>query len=260
MANLGLFRRDDDISQLPVQLAHMSGLVESQLATAIAALERRDVHLAHAVSSRSAQIEDATEALDVFIQTALETRRLSPQQSRMAVASLKMTASLEQIGDMAENTAKRSILISQSLETSKIKATVTHMGRAALRQTNDAINALAQQDAIAAKAIWGGDREIDELYNAIFAEILSIIADEKDHVDAYVQMVFIAKNFERIGDQATNIAKHVYYLNTGERLNDTRPNSDITHDISPAFSANTTQDGSRQHAQSYLSSQRMMAE
>ena len=105
------------------------------------------------------------------------------------------------------------------------------MGRASLRQFSDILNAYEARNIEAGKAVWRSDDELDELYNSVFQEILSAMMEDSGAINACTHLVFIAKNFERVGDHATNIAEALYFLVTGARMTDARPKGDETSPI-----------------------------
>jgi phosphate transport system protein len=144
---------------------------------------------------------------------------------------MKVAGDLERIGDLAKNVAKRTLVVSREKPV-KPYAGVARMGRASLRQMADILNAFSSRNLLAAKAVWGGDDELDELYNSVFAEILAAMMEEPQAVSACTHLVFIAKNFERVGDHATNIAEAIHFLITGSALAASgRPKGDQTASI-----------------------------
>jgi phosphate transport system protein len=102
------------------------------------------------------------------------------------------------------------------------------MGRLALGQLKDVLDAYAERDEAKALAVWRNDEEIDALYNSIFRELLTYMMEDPRNITACTHLLFCAKNIERIGDHATNIAENIYYLVHGRPLKDERPKKDIT--------------------------------
>ena len=152
---------------------------------------------------------------------------LRPDVLRAVMSAMKVAAELERVGDLAKNVAKRTLVVSLERPTGSLAA-VARMGRASLRQISDVLDAYLNRDAAAARAIWGGDDDLDELYNSVFREILLAMMQDSTQVNASTHLVFIAKNFERVGDHATNIAETAYFLVTGARLDEERPKGDDT--------------------------------
>lgn len=212
---------------LTVRIAQMGGLVEQQLVDVIAAVERRDPGLAAKVKEADADVDAALLRIEADVTDRLRRGGLSEGALREAMSALKIAGELERIGDLAKNIAKRSRVVSAHEPVKSITG-VMRMGRISLRQVTEVLNALSAVDIDAAMAVWAGDDEIDELYNSLFEEILGQMDRDEASIAAATHLVFIAKNFERVGDHATNIAESVYFLGTGAHLVDQRPKSDVT--------------------------------
>ena len=146
---------------------------------------------------------------------------------RQIVAALKITGDLERIGDYAANVAKRSIVLAQfSLPYSL--AGLAHMARLVQEQLKSIIDALGDNDADKAVEVWRSDQVVDDIYNAIFRELITYMMEDPRNITPCTHLLFIAKNLERIGDHATNIAETVYYAVKGESLPDARPKGDTS--------------------------------
>lgn len=220
-------RQPDSLRGLEIDLAQMAGLVESQLAEAIAAFERRDVASAERLIAADERIDDYHHAVEAKVMTILGDGAKTPSALREVMTYMKVAGELERVGDLAKNVAKRTLVVSRE-RSPRPYAAVARMGRASLRQIADILNAFAARNLAAAKAVWGGDDELDELYNSIFREILLAMMEDPAQVSACTHLVFIAKNFERVGDHATNIAEAIHFLVTGAALADERPKGDET--------------------------------
>jgi len=152
---------------------------------------------------------------------------------REVMTIMKVTGELERVGDLAKNIAKRTLVVSREAP-ARPTLGVARMGRASLRQFSDILNAYSTRNLDAAKAVWGGDDELDELYNSVFQEIMLAMMADSETVNACTHLVFIAKNFERVGDHATNIAEAIHFLVTGSPLVESRPKGDETSTITVA--------------------------
>lgn len=212
---------------LEVGIAQMSALVESQLGEAVAAFERRDVASAERVISVDKRIDALHRQIEGQVMTALSEHRLAQGALREVVATMKIAGELERIGDLAKNVSKRTLVLSQERPVGSMPG-VSRMGRASLRQVSAVLDAYATLNPAAARAVWGGDDDLDELYNSVFREILLAMMEDPKQVSASTHLVFIAKNFERVGDHATNIAETVHYLVTGALIDEERPKGDET--------------------------------
>ena len=228
MGSLSLQPTGVDISRdLNVQLSHMAALVEVQLNDAIQAFERRDLINAKRVIEQDERIDAAQGEIEEKVMELLTAHEPAPDQVRESLMMMKVAAELERIGDMAKNVAKRTMVVSQEKFT-RPSSGVASMGRAAQRQFSNILTAFTEKNIDAAIAVWGGDDDLDELYNSVFREILLVMMEEPSRINAGTHLVFIAKNFERVGDHATNIAEALHYYLTGEALAIERPKGDET--------------------------------
>ncbi|MGV6802276.1 MAG: phosphate signaling complex protein PhoU [bacterium] len=215
------------LEKLFLQLTAMGGLVENQLSTTIMAVENRDLPTAIEVIATDADVDTAQEEIEQLAAELLGANRLDAAGVRQVITAMKIAICLERIGDLARNVCKRMEIISQS-DAATVVATVVRMGRVSLKQLSDALNSLSKHSPDAALAVWGGDDQLDELYNSIFREILNVMAHDPTQISSCTHMIFAAKNFERVGDHATNIAENVYFKLTGDRLLEARPKRDET--------------------------------
>jgi phosphate transport system protein len=146
---------------------------------------------------------------------------------RQIMVSIRIASDLERIGDLAKNIAKRTHAIPED-HPRRIMTGLARMGRLALGQLKDVLDAYAERDEAKALAVWRNDEEIDALYNSIFRELLTYMMEDPRTIGVCTHLLFGAKNIERIGDHATNIAENIYYLVHGRPLKDERPKKDIT--------------------------------
>ncbi len=218
---------DEDLSQLNTMLAQMGGLVEQQLDDAIDALTRRDTALA----DRVIQNDDRVDALEHQIEerAILTIARRQPvaRDLREIMVAIRVASDLERIGDLAKNTAKRTHAMLDQLPR-KLMAGVTRMGRLAQVELKNILDAYSRTDAEMAMEVWRSDEELDALYNSIFRELLTYMMEDPRNISLCTHLLFGAKNMERIGDHATNIAENIYYLVHGKPLTDERPKKDVT--------------------------------
>lgn len=216
-----------EFPQLEAELSRMAALVESQLQGAITAFERRDVATAESLIGNDARIDVFDRDIETKVMAALASQNLSIDAVREATTIMKLSGELERVGDLAKNVAKRTLVISREAPARPILG-VVRMGRASLRQFSDILNAYSARNLDAAFAVWGADDELDELYNSVFQEILAAMMEDPMRVNACTHLVFTAKNFERVGDHATNIAEAIHFLVTGSPIMEERPKGDET--------------------------------
>lgn len=227
MATTSPLRPRERLQGLEIDLSQMAGLVEAQLAEAVGAFERRDIDSAERVIRSDERIDATHQSIDSKVMSLLLGGPYDAATLREIMTYMKVAGELERVGDMSKNVAKRTLAVARE-RPPKPYAGVARMGRASLRQTSDILNAFAARNLSAAKAVWGGDDDLDELYNSVYREILESMMDDPSAVNAGTHLVFIAKNFERVGDHATNIAEALHFLLTGSALMVERPKGDET--------------------------------
>jgi phosphate transport system protein len=203
----------------------MGGLAESQLASAIDSVVQRDSDLAARVVEADTAVDQLERDLDNLAIRLLALRQPMARDLREIVVALKIASDLERICDYAANVAKRSIALSQAPPIQPVYA-LPRMGRLALLLVKDVIDAYVERDPDKALAVWNRDEELDEMYASIFREFLTYMMEDPRNIGACTHLLFMAKNIERIGDHATNIAENLYYLVHGTPLTQARPKGD----------------------------------
>lgn len=218
----------DQLEALSTGIVQMGGMCETQLANAIEAVMRRDVALAEQTVAMDIRVDQFEAQVEQQAIRLLALRQPLALDLRETLAALKISADLERIGDLAKNVAKRTMVISSEAPDAHLMQGLGRMGRQALAQVKNVLDAYARRDANAAMTVWKRDGEIDEIYNSLFRELLTYMMEDPRKIGPSTHLLFIAKNFERIGDHATNIAETVHYVATGAKMGDARPKSDIT--------------------------------
>jgi phosphate transport system protein len=142
---------------------------------------------------------------------------------RAIVSAIRIASDLERIGDLAKNVGKRVVAIDGQFAPQKIVGGVVHISDLALDRMKRVLDAYAQRDDAAAMDVWRHDEEIDNLYNSLFRELLTYMMEDPRNIGFCAHLLFCAKNIERIGDHATNIAETIHYLITGEAISVDRP-------------------------------------
>jgi phosphate transport system protein len=218
---------DEDLANLKTMLAQMGGLAEDQLAKAIEALAKRDTLSADQVIAQDEKVD----ALEVNIEekAILTIARRQPvaRDLREIMVAIRISSDLERIGDLAKNLAKRVHAISDVLPR-RLSSGLTRMGRLSLEQLKNVLDAYASMSDEKALEVWRSDEDIDALYNSIFRELLTYMMEDPRMIGVCTHLLFGAKNFERIGDHATNIAENIYYLVHGKPIKEERPKKDTT--------------------------------
>jgi phosphate transport system protein len=222
---------DEDLAQLKTMLAEMGGLVEHQLDSAIDALARRDTALADQVIHGDEKVDALEHQVEEKTILTIARRQPVARDLREIMVAIRVASDLERIGDLAKNTAKRTHALTDALPR-KLMSGVTRMGRLAQEELKNILDSYARSDAEKALMVWRSDEELDALYNSIFRELLTYMMEDPRNISLCTHLLFGAKNMERIGDHATNIAENIHYLVHGKPLAEGRPKKDITSSMS----------------------------
>jgi len=218
----------DQLDGLSTSIVQMGGLCETQLTDAIEAMARRDLGLAEKIVGLDSKIDALEAEIELQAIRLLALRQPMASDLRDTLGALKISVDLERIGDLAKNVAKRAIVVSREVTDQNLVQGLVRMGRLSLTQLKNVLDAYSRRDENAAMTVWKCDDEIDEIYNSLFRELLTYMMEDPKKISQATHLLFIAKNFERIGDHATNIAETVSYIVTGSKFSDPRPKSDIT--------------------------------
>ena len=218
-------RYDEELDRLNKMIVEMGGMAESQLADAIEAVAKRDSELAARVIQADDKVDQLERDLDNLAVRLLAQLQPMARDLREVVAALKNASDLERICDYAANVAKRSIALAQSPPIQPAHA-LPRMAQLALLLVKDVIDAYVERDPDKALDVWNRDEELDEMYSSLFREFLTYMMEDPRNIGVYTHLLFMAKNIERIGDHATNIAEDLYYLIFGRALDAARPKGD----------------------------------
>jgi phosphate transport system protein len=210
---------DDDIRRLRGMISQMGGLAEQAIESAMLALARSDLDLAKKVRKADAQIDAIEAEVERLAVRVIALRAPMANDLREVVAAFKIAAVLERIGDYAKNIAKRVPMIESEHRIEPISV-IQAMARMAAEMVHDVLNAFAARDAQAAVEICERDRALDDFYDAIFRTLVTHMVENPKTISEVAHLLFVAKNLERIGDHATNVAEMVYFAATGTQLGD----------------------------------------
>lgn len=216
---------DDELKGLNHMVARMGGRAESQLNSAITALVQRNADLASRVVEGDSEIDAAEQQIAEHAVRTLALRQPMATDLRDIIGALKISTDLERIGDYAANVAKRAIALSQ-MPANRQSGAIQRMGRLTQQLMKNVLDAFIGRDIAIARQVWAGDAEVDEMYNSLFRELLTYMMEDPRNISACTHLLFIAKNIERIGDHATNIAEIIHFMVTGSYIIDARPKSD----------------------------------
>jgi len=219
---------DIDLQELLRQVAEMGGLAERLIADSVSALTRRDVELAKRVVAGDAAVDTLQHDIEEKAVLTIARRQPMAIDLREVVSALRVSNDLERIGDLAKNIAKRVTALSGDFHPQKLIRGVEHMSTLVLAQIKRVLDAYASRDLDAAMAVWKGDEEIDAICTSLFRELLTYMMEDPRNITFCIHLMFCAKNIERMGDHATNIAETVYYMVEGRTIADQRPKGDDT--------------------------------
>jgi phosphate transport system protein len=220
-----------ELRQLVAEVIRMGGLAEAQVTDAVDAVVRRDVPLAQALIVRDLRLDTFERDVERRALALIATHTLADGDLRRAISTLKMAMNLERCGDLARNIAKRSLVLSAGEPVLPLTGAIERMGRLVSARLREVLDAYAAGEMEPALSVWRRDGEVDEHYESLFRELLSLMANDPGHVAAGAHLLFIAKNLERIGDHATNIAEILHFQMTGEELMGERPKVSLSDDL-----------------------------
>ncbi|HXJ03382.1 MAG TPA: phosphate signaling complex protein PhoU [Micropepsaceae bacterium] len=217
----------DQLEMLANAVAQMGGLAEAQFANAIEAVAKRDAKLAESAIGSDERVDRIQQTVEDQALRLLALRQPMAVDLRTTLAAIKIAYELERVGDLAKNIGKRALVLNREPPI-RLTQSLARMGRQSLSQLKAVLDAYSDRDAEAAKSVWRHDEEIDELYNSLFRELLTYMMEDPRTIGLCTHLLFIAKNIERAGDHATNIAETVYHMVTGTYLRIDRPKADLT--------------------------------
>lgn len=221
-----------EISQLRGLISEMGGLAEVAIRDAIDALARRDEVLAREVVRNDPRIDALEAEVDRLAVRTIALRAPMADDLREMIAALKIVSVVERIGDYAKNIAKRVAQMNQSRSIDTVPL-LNSMSEIVVELVRDALDSFAARDAEMAVQVTVRDKAVDDFYNSIFRTLVTFMMENPRYITESAHLLFIAKNLERMGDHATNIAEMVYYVVTGERMEE-RKRGKAPEDINSA--------------------------
>ena len=217
---------EDELNALMAECARMGGLAEAQVTDALEAVVKRDGALADSVAARDARLDVLDAEIERKSIRLIALRQPMANDLRRTVGAMKIAGNLERIGDLAKNIAKRTTVIIEAEPMTPLTRSIDRLGRLVLSRLRSVLDAYTGSEVERAVAVWSSDHEVDEHYNSLFRELLTYMMGDPRTITACAHMLFVAKNFERIGDHATNIAEIIHYEITGEEMGSERPKTD----------------------------------
>lgn len=220
-----IHRYDDELRAVRELVRRMGAIAESQVADATRSLFTRDASLAALVLTREPELNTLEREVEAQVIRLLALRQPLAVDLRLVIAGLKAAHDLERIGDYAANAAKRAGVLAGLPSVGSLNG-FERMARLVCENLHAAVVAFAGGDVVVADGVWAADAPVDEIYTGIFRELLTHMIEDPRNVTAATHLLFVAKNLERIGDHATNIAETVHFAVQGDQLPMDRPKSD----------------------------------
>ncbi|WP_120501279.1 phosphate signaling complex protein PhoU [Roseovarius sp. EL26] len=229
---------DRDLEGIQAKIMKMGGMVENAILNAVESLEKLDEELAEQVRAGDRAIDVLEEQINTDAARVIALRAPTAIDLRVVLSVMKISANLERIGDYAKNMAKRTTVLAQMPAISRSSVSLRRMAKEVDRMLRSALDAYIQRDVDLAYEVIDRDEDVDQMYNALFRELLTFMMEDPRNITACMHMHFIAKNTERMGDHVTAIAEQVIYLVSGDTPDERRPKQDQTSvdpNIAPDF-------------------------
>lgn len=212
---------DDDMNGLTSKIIQMGGFAERQVADAVEALVNRDIVSASRVIERDKEVDHFEEEIDQDVIRILATRQPMAVDLRIITMALKISNDLERTSDYAVSIAKRAQRLADHPEFAAMNQ-VRRISEQAIGMVKDVLDAFVDRDVQKATDVWNRDQELDRNYTSLFRELITYMLEDPRRISQCIDLLFIAKNLERIGDHATNIAEKINYMMLGSSINQPR--------------------------------------
>lgn len=222
---------DEELKFLVRRISEMGGVAERMVADSVTALTNGDLDLAEKVIATDKQLDEAERQIDERAVVVIAKRQPMASDLREIIGSIRIASDLERVGDLGKNIAKRVIAVQAMTQPRKLVRGLEHLAELALTQLKEVLDAYSSRSADLATSIRERDDEIDAIYTSLFRELLTYMMEDPRNITGCTHLLFCAKNIERIGDHATNIAETVYYMATGSQLASERPKEDETPSV-----------------------------
>ncbi len=205
---------DEDITRLRGLIGEMGGLAEVAIEEALASLVAGDTKRAEKVVKGDKKLDDLESQVDKLAIRVIALRAPMADDLREVIAALKIAGVLERIGDYSKNIAKRVGMI-EGRDRFEPLTLLPAMGEVASEMVHDVLTAYAARDPGLAREVIATDDKVDAFYNSIFRNLVSYMVENPATISSAAQLLFVARNLERIGDHATNVAEMVHFAATG---------------------------------------------
>ncbi len=209
----------------------MGGMAERMIENSVAALLHGDAPMAQKVIADDEMLDAAEREIDDRAIAVIARRQPLADDLREIIGSFRIASDLERVGDLGKNIAKRALAVAASRQPVKLFRGLQSLAELASTQLKDVLDVYASREVARLAAVRDRDHEIDAVYTSLFRELLTYMMEDPRNITPCTHLLFCAKNIERMGDHATNIAETVYYIQTAEQMPVERPKRDRSHDV-----------------------------
>jgi phosphate transport system protein len=214
---------DEELGVLSSKINQMGGIAEAMLVDAVDALVKFDIPKARTVIDRDVQLDSLQHEIEELAVLLIAKRQPMANDLRHIMGTIRIASDIERIGDLVKNVAKRVQVMEDRFLSMRSLSGVQHMAHLVLQQVKAVLDSFSQNNPQLAQHVWLHDGEVDTLHNSLFRELLTYMMEDPRAITFATHLLFIAKNIERAGDHATNIAETVYFIETGQQLSGPRP-------------------------------------
>ncbi|QND58539.1 phosphate signaling complex protein PhoU [Mesorhizobium huakuii] len=223
---------DEELKYLSKRIAAMGGHAERMVEQAVAALVNADPGLAEKVIRDDAVLDEGQREIDDKAIIIIAKRQPMATDLREIVGAIRISADLERVGDLGKNVAKRVVAVTDGRQSTSLFRGLEALANLALTQLKEVLDVYASRSVDRIGFVRDRDDQIDAMYTSLFRELLAYMMEDPRNITPCTHLLFCAKNIERIGDHATNIAETIYYIVTGDQMPAERPKGDKTDKIS----------------------------
>jgi phosphate transport system protein len=222
---------DEELKFLANRIAAMGGHAERMVDQAVSALVNSDAGLARKVIGDDTFLDESQREIDDKAIVIIAKRQPMADDLREIIGAIRISADLERVGDLGKNIAKRVVAVTESRQPLSLFRGLQALAELALTQLKDVLDVYATRSVERLAFMRDRDDQIDAMYTSLFRELLTYMMEDPRNITPCTHLLFCAKNIERIGDHATNIAETIYYVVTGEQMPPDRPKEDKSHNV-----------------------------
>lgn len=222
---------DEELGFLATRIAAMGGHAERMVDEAVSSLVHADPALAQKVIADDAMLDQTQREIDDRTIVLIAKRQPMATDLREIVGAIRIAADLERVGDLGKNVAKRVVAVTDRAQPTSLFRGLQALAELALTQLKDVLDVYASRAVDRIAFVRDRDEQIDAMYTSLFRELLTYMMEDPRNIAPCTHLLFCAKNIERIGDHATNIAETIYYIVTGEQMPPDRPKEDKSHRV-----------------------------